>query len=119
MQNAGQRPETLSYAFSPAPPGTTDRGVDQGLTAQPVTTSSLTPFDGFVWRCGSNRAFAASAGGARCSRCGSASDKHSSITPSNVFGRKGLRRQRVAPSLRAIFRKSALDGSRSENTYPE
>jgi len=36
-----------------------------------------------------------------------------------VAGLKGLRRQRVAPSLSAILRKSGLDASRLENAYPE
>jgi hypothetical protein len=36
-----------------------------------------------------------------------------------VVGLKGLRRQRVAPSLSAILRKSGLEVSGLENAYPE
>jgi hypothetical protein len=52
-------------------------------------------------------------------RCGSASDRHSSITLSNVVGLKGLRRQRVAPNLAAILRKSEVEASMPEKAYPE
>jgi hypothetical protein len=61
----------------------------------------VTPF-------GSDSAFATAARVATYFRRGPASDRHSSITLSNVIGLKGLRRQRVAPSLSAILRKSGL-----------
>jgi hypothetical protein len=44
---------------------------------------------------------------AACLRCGSASDRHLSIKPSNVDGLNGLRRHRVAPRLSAILRQAA------------
>ena len=45
---------------------------------------------------------------------GSFSDRHSSITASRVSGLNGLRRQRVAPRLSAIRRKSGLAAAGSE-----
>src|SRR6266851_1859175 len=62
---------------------------------------------------GSDTALATAARVATYLRCGSAADRHSSITPSNVVGLNGLRRHRVAPSLSAILRKSGLDTLRT------
>jgi len=49
-------------------------------------------------------------------RRGSGSERHSSITASKIAGLNGLRRQRAAPSLVAILRKS---GSVAAKAYPE
>src|SRR5260370_8053352 len=86
--------------------------LNRRLIAQPAQASSLELFDNFILS--SDSGFAAAAKATTYLRCGSASDRHSSITLSNVLGLKGLRRQRVAPSLSAIFKKSGLDASRLE-----
>jgi len=49
----------------------------------------------------------------------SASDRHSSITPSSVAGRNGLRRHRVAPRLSAILKQAGSSASGPEKAYPE
>src|SRR6478672_9624671 len=48
-----------------------------------------------------------------------ASARHSSITDSNAAGVNGLRRQRAAPSSRAIRRKSGAGESRFSKAYPD
>src|ERR1700684_513885 len=77
--------------------------------AQSATASPLDVFGDCILSGGSETAFATAARFATYLRCGSASDRHWSMTASNVVGLKGLRRHRVAPSLGASLRKSGPD----------
>ena len=83
------------------------------LAAQPVAILSFEISDGAVAPCCSDSAVATAASVAAYLRCGSASDRHSSITLSSVAGLKGLRRHLRRTEAERHFQASQIFGFRA------